>query len=100
MPETGGRFVAGGVSPPLRFSAQCTDARRMKCLKSPKAAPSRRGGGGRDMGLYHNSERNYLAASTIFMVWTSDSHPQKVVTSPVTVGISTRWELAMMMFWR
>ena len=70
------------------------------CPESPKAAPSRGGGGGRDMGLYHNSERNYLAASTIFMVWTSDSHPQKVVTSPVTVGMSTRSELAMTMFWR
>lgn len=41
---------------------------------------------------------SYFVASTIFIVSISESHPQYVVTSLVTVSISTRLELAITMF--
>ena len=53
----------------------------------------------RDVGWICRSG-NYCSAFSIFTFSMSSVHFQKVVTSPVTVGMSTRWELAMMMFWR
>ncbi len=116
-PKTGRPLPADGAEPPLRISPRRTDARIVEQGPLPgsirvqrgiglnpveksqsRSLPGREGAAG--MGLPLLGSVDYWAASTIFMVWTSLSHPQKVVTSPVTVGMSTRSVLAMTMFWR